>query len=143
VNQKSRSVGRILFVAFFTTGGLISVIVMLALAFPGSDLESIWRLKPEARTQFHAIGRGISIGLMALVAGACGLAAVGLAKNAEWGHRVAIGVLAINLLGDSLNALLMRDPKTLIGLPIGVLMILYLVKTKRSERSRTRDFKLI
>jgi hypothetical protein len=71
---------------------------------------------------------------MAVVAGACGIAAVGLAKNAEWGRRVAIGVLAINLLGDSLNALLMRDPKTLIGLPIGGLIILYLVKTKRSER---------
>jgi hypothetical protein len=107
---------------------------MLALAFPGSYLESIWRLKPEAQSEFQAMGRGASVALMAVVAAACGLAAVGLAKNAEWGRRLAIGVLIVNLIGDSLNALFMRDAKTLIGLPIGGLMILYLVRAKRSER---------
>jgi hypothetical protein len=56
---------------------------------------------------------------MAVVAAACGLAAVGLARNAEWGRRLAISVLTINVVGDSLNALLMRDARTLIGLPIG------------------------
>jgi hypothetical protein len=106
---------------------------MLALAFPGSYLGSIWRLKPEAQSQFQALGRGTSIVLMAVIAIACGLAAVGLAKNAEWGRRLAIGVLTVNLIGDSLNALFMRDAKTLIGLPIGGLIILFLVKAKRSE----------
>ena len=131
MNNRFRSVGRTLLVVFFTAGALICLIVVFALVFPDGYLESIWRLKPEARTQFHTIGTGISIGLMTVVAAACGSAAVGLAKGADWGRRVAIGVLAINLLGDSFNALLMRDPKTLIGLPIGGLIILYLVKTKR------------
>jgi hypothetical protein len=54
-------------------------------------------------------------------------------RNAEWGRRLAISVLAANLIGDSLNALLRHEAKTLIGLPIGGLMILYLVKQKRSE----------
>jgi hypothetical protein len=71
---------------------------------------------------------------MAVVAAACGLAAVGLARNTEWGHRLAIGVLIINLIGDLLNALFIRDAKTLIGLPIAGLMILFLVMTKRSAR---------
>jgi hypothetical protein len=100
---------------------------MLALAFPGGFLEPIWRLKPEARVEFQRIGSA-SIALMAVVGAACGLAAVGLAKNAEWGRRLAIGVLAVNLVGDSLNALLRHDVKTLIGLPIGGLMILFLVR---------------
>jgi hypothetical protein len=52
----------------------------------------------------------------------------------RWGRRLAIGVLTVNLIGDSFNALFMRDAKTLIGLPIGGLMIFYLVKAKRSER---------
>jgi hypothetical protein len=134
VNQNFRSLGRILLVIFFAAGALICLTVMLALAFPGSYLESIWRLKPEAQSEFQAMGRGASVALMAVVAAACGLAAVGLAKNAEWGRRLAIGVLIVNLIGDSLNALFMRDAKTLIGLPIGGLMILYLVRAKRSER---------
>ena len=105
---------------------------MLALAFPGSFLESIWQLKPEARVQFLEIGRGASIALMTVVGVACGSAAIGLARNAEWGRRLAIGILTANLIGDSVNALLRHDPKTLIGLPIGGLVIWYLVKKKVS-----------
>jgi len=121
----------VLLVIFFAAGALICLMTMLALAFPGGFLEPIWQLKPEARVEFQKIG-GVSVVLMAVVGGACGLAAVGLAKNAEWGSRLAIGVLAVNLIGDSVNALLRHDPRTLIGLPIGGLMILYLVKKRPS-----------
>jgi hypothetical protein len=134
MKQNFRSVGRILLVFFFAAGALISLVVMLALVFPGNDLESVWRLKPEARTQFQTIGRGASAALMTIVATGCGFAAVGLARNREWGRRLAIGILIINLIGDSLNALFMHDAKTLIGLPIGGLMILFLVRTKRLAR---------
>jgi hypothetical protein len=127
VTQRHRSVGTTLLVAFFAAGALICVVTMLALAFPGGFLEPIWRLKPEARIEFRAIGR-TSVVLMAVVRIACGPAAVGLAKNAEWGRRLAIGVLSANLVGDSLNAFLRHDPKTLIGLPIGGLMIWYLLR---------------
>lgn len=114
---------------FFAAGGLIAWVTMLALAFPGSFLEPIWRLKPEARVQFQELGSW-SVALMAIVGAACGMAAIGLAKNAEWGRRLAIGVLSVNLIGDSLNALLRHDPRTLIGLPIGGLMIWYLLRAK-------------
>jgi hypothetical protein len=127
VNQNRRLVGTTLLVIFFAAGALICLVTMLALAFPGGFLEPIWRMKPEARVEFERIG-SMSIALMAVVGAACGLAAIGLAKNAEWGRRLAIGVLAVNLVGDSLNALLGHDVKTLIGLPIGGLMILYLLK---------------
>ena len=125
--------GITLLVIFFAAGALICLVTMLALAFPGGFLEPIWRLKPEARVEFQQIGNW-SVALMAVVGAACGLAAIGLAKNAEWGRRLAIGVLAVNLVGDSLNALLRHDPRTLIGLPIGGLMILYLMKKRRSPR---------
>jgi hypothetical protein len=88
-------------------------------------------LKPEARVQFQEIGRGTSIVLMTLVGTACGLSAIGLARYAQWGRWLAVAVLVINLVGDSLNALLRHDPKTLIGLPIGGLMIWYLSRLRR------------
>ncbi len=131
MNQNRRPVGIILLVIFFAACALICSIIILALAFPGSFLESIWQLKPEARIKFLEIGRGASIALMALVGVACGSAAIGLARNADWGRRLAIAVLVANLIGDSLNALLRHDPKTLIGLPIGGLMIWYLCKVRR------------
>jgi hypothetical protein len=132
VNPKRRSLGTILLIIFFAAGALICLVTMLALAFPESCLKSIWRLKPEARNQFEEIGRSVSIVLMAAIGIACGLAAVGLAQAAKWGRWLAIGILTANLIGDSVNALLRHDPKTLIGLPIGGLMIWYLVKKKVS-----------
>jgi hypothetical protein len=118
-----------LLVVFFAAGALICFVTMLALAFPGGLLEPIWQLKPQARVQFQQIGNW-SIALMLLVGTACGLAAIGLAKNAEWGRRLAIGILTVNLVGDTLNAILRHDPITLIGLPIGGLMIWYLISRR-------------
>ncbi len=132
MNPKRRSLGTSLLIIFFAAGSLICFVTMLALGFPGSFLESIWRLKPEARVQFEEIGRGVSIVLMAAIGTACAVAAVGLAQAAEWGRWLAIGILTANLIGDSVNALLRHDPKTLIGLPIGGLMIWYLVKKRVS-----------
>jgi len=100
---------------------------MLALAFPGSFLESIWRLRPDARLEFEQFGDW-SVVLMAAVGAACGLAAFGLARGAEWGRQIAIGVLTVNLVGDTFNAVFRGDLRTLIGLPIGALMIWYLMK---------------
>ena len=130
MNRQRSSVGTTLLVIFFAGGALICLLVVLALAFPGSPLDSIWRLKPQAQTQFQQMGNGASIALMTLVGAACGLAAIGLARNTEWGRRLAIGVLTVNLIGDSLNAWLRHDLKTLIGLPIGGLMIVYLLSKK-------------
>ena len=115
---------------------MLCLVTMIALAFPGGFLEPIWRLKPEARMEFQKIGSA-SVALMAVVGAACGLPAFGLAKRAEWGRLLAIGVLAVNLLGDTLNAFFRNDPRTLIGLPIGGLMIWYLVRKGRASRIKS------
>jgi hypothetical protein len=126
-------VGIILLALFFAAGALICLVTMLALAFPGGFLDPIWRLRPDARIEFQKLGNW-SVLLMATVGLACGLAALGLARHTEWGRRLGIGILVVNLIGDSLNALLRHDPRTLIGLPVGGLMIWYLVKQRRRER---------
>jgi uncharacterized membrane protein (UPF0136 family) len=108
---------------------LICSLVMLALAFPGGFLDVIWRLRPDARTELDEIGIWAVV-LMAAVGAACGLAAFGLARGAEWGRRLAVAVLTVNLVGDVLNAIFRHDVRTLIGLPIGGLMIWYLTKKK-------------
>ncbi|HEX8898828.1 MAG TPA: hypothetical protein VF751_09040, partial [Chthoniobacterales bacterium] len=95
--------------------------------FPGGVLEPIWRLRPDARAEFQEFGTW-SIALMATVGAVCGLAAFGLARGAEWGRRLAIGVLTVNLVGDTFNAVFRHDLRTLIGLPIGGLMIWYLLR---------------
>ena len=111
---------------------MICIVVMLALAFLGSFLDSIWRLRPDVRTDFDEIGDW-STALMAAVGAALGLAAFGLARGAEWGRRVAVGVLTVNVVGDMFNAVFRGDLRTLIGLPIGGLMIWYLASVGRAS----------
>jgi uncharacterized membrane protein (DUF2068 family) len=130
VNRTGRPpVGILLLILFFAAGAVVCSLVMLALAFPGSFLEIIWRLRPAVRDDFQELGTW-SIVLMAAVGAACGLAAFGLWRGAEWGRRLAIGVLTVNFVADIFNAAFHGDMRTLIGLPIGGLMIWYL--TKRS-----------
>jgi hypothetical protein len=49
VNRSRRPVGIILLIIFFAVGALICSAVMLALAFPGTALETIWRLRDRHR----------------------------------------------------------------------------------------------
>lgn len=113
---------------FFGFGATACAITILALLFPGGLLEPIWRLNPEAHIGFQQIGVPWSIALMTVVGIACGFAAFGLAKRQAWGRHLAMVILTVNLIGDSLNAILRHDPRTLVGLPIGGAMILYLWK---------------
>jgi hypothetical protein len=86
-------------------------------------------VKPSAQTDLRALG-AVAVPLMLLVSIACAGAAVGLWRGRRWGYRLAIGVLGINLIGDVTNAVLRHDWRTLIGVPIGGAMIMYL--TRRS-----------
>ena len=120
---------------FFAAGALISGASALALAFPGSWLEPLWRLNPDARSAFTRMGPW-AILLMVAVTAACAGAAVGLWTDRRWGHRLAVGVLGTNLLGDFLNAVVRGDLRTLIGLPIGGAMLVYLLSRRIRYRFR-------
>src|SRR5687767_1841677 len=111
---------------FFAVGALAGGASAFALAFPGSWLEPMWRLNPEARSAFAHLGPWdvvLMLGVMATCAGA----AAGLWTGRRWGYRLAVGLLGLNLVGDLLNALVRGDRRTLIGLPIGGLLLGYLL----------------
>jgi hypothetical protein len=101
----------------------------VALGVPGSVLEALWRLNPVARSALEHMGPWGVI-LMLGVMAACAGAAVGLWRQERWGHRLAVGVLGVNLVGDVLNALLRGDRRALIGLPIGGAMLAYLLSRR-------------
>ncbi len=117
-------------VAFFAFGACACVVTVAALLQPGSLLDGLWRLNPEAQIGFQKLGVPLSVSLMLLVGFACAATAVGLARETVWGRRVAIAVLLVNLSGDLANALFRHDPRTLIGLPIAGVMIWYLRRMK-------------
>ena len=71
--------------------------------------------------------------LMLTVGTGCLFAAIGLWRGTRWGTRLAVIILAVDMIGDLTNALFRHDYRALIGLSVGAAMMLYLV---RSEASR-------
>jgi hypothetical protein len=128
-----RPLGLAVLSLFFAAGALISCATALALAAPGSWLEPMWQLNPEAQRVLSGLGPWAVL-LMSVVATACGGAAVGLWSGRWWGHRLAVGLLGTNLLGDVLNAWLRGDLRTLVGLPIGGAMLAYLLSGRVRHR---------
>jgi hypothetical protein len=130
MTQPSRSPGITALSFFFLLGTVMSGLAAVTLLFPGSVLEPLWRLNPRARDGFAAMGSWAVL-LMVLVCVACGMAARGLQRCKRWGYWMALFILTINLAGDTANAVLAHDLRTLVGLPMGGAMIVYLL-TKRS-----------
>ena len=110
----------------------MSGLTLVLLLFPGSGLDPVWRLNPEARDAFVVDGTlggppdgGRLRCLRARGAGALGSGALG--TPARTGHP------AVNLIGDLGNAFLRGDLRTLIGLPIGGALIGYLLSPRVRE----------
>lgn len=52
----ARPLGVTLLSAFFFFGTSMALLSLVALSFPDTFLESVWRLNPEARAAFHRMG---------------------------------------------------------------------------------------
>lgn len=122
---------RWLFATFFIFGATACAVTVFALLFPRVQVDLVWRLNPEAQVRFQQLGRDLSVLLMLMVGVACGSAAFGRAKSRPRGRALAMVILAVNLLGDTANAIFRHDPRTLIGLPIAGAMIFYLWRHPR------------
>ena len=102
-------------------------VTVVLLLFPGTSLDTLWRLNPDAHQAFNSIGN-IAVALMCFVGIVCALAAIGLWRGCGWGVWLALIILLLNIIGDLVNALVRHDYRSLIGLPIGGAMIFYLAR---------------
>jgi hypothetical protein len=118
--------GIIALVAFFIFGAAMSGLSAIALLMPGSMLDGLWRLNPNAHRSLQTLAASGPV-LMCVVSAACGVTAIGLLRQATWGRPLAIGLLSVNLFGDVANAVVRGDLRTLIGVPIAGVMIAYLL----------------
>jgi uncharacterized membrane protein (DUF2068 family) len=127
--SKNRPGGVTALSIFFLAGALISLTASISLLFPNSFLLPIWRLNPRAQVAFASIGWW-AIVLMLLVCVACLVAGIGLWRGARWGHRVAVAMIAINLIADIVNTVLGTEPRAIIGVPIAALILWYLLSKR-------------
>jgi len=128
MNQEPRRpIGVTLLCFFFAFGALASGASAVMLLLPGTSLDVLWRLNPQARHGLMSMGFR-AIVLMSVVSVACASAALGLWNCRRWGYWMALCILVVNLVGDTSNAFLLKDWRTLIGLPVVGIMIVYLLR---------------
>ena len=121
--------GVLTIVALFALGVCASGATFLALLLPESELRHVWRLNPEAEPALRALGAA-GIALMAAVCVACIAADLGLLGRKWWGHRLTVCILLINAAGDVANAVVRGDLRTLVGVPIALALLAYLLRPR-------------
>lgn len=67
---------------------------------------------------------------MSVVFITCLLTTIGLWRGLRWGYWLAVVVLVINLVGDLLNVLVGIDRRAIVGIPIVLLLLIYLFRSK-------------
>jgi hypothetical protein len=112
---------------FLVFGATMATLAGITLLFPGSFLNPIWRLNPEAGEQLHQLGRGIGVAFLGLGA-AMVAAAIGWIKRRFWGWALAVIIIASQVLGDLANALRGEFWKGAVGVAIAGALLAYLVR---------------
>ena len=134
-NTKTRPFVVTVLIVLFVIGVIASLISIISLTFPGTFLEPVWKLNPRAREGFAGMG-GWSIVLMSVVCVTCLLTAIGLWRGLRWGYWLAVVVLIINMVGNIVNVLVGTDRRAIVGIPIVLLLLIYLWRSKVLSVSR-------
>src|SRR5215475_8664744 len=85
------------FAVFFAFGATMCALTVSLLLFPGSVLDWLWRLNPDARVAFQSLGCW-SLVLMGTVGTACLFAAIGLWHAKPWATWLALIILSVNMV---------------------------------------------
>lgn len=97
----------------------------LSLFNPGTSLDIIWQVKPQAHATLVQLGVGAAL-MMCAVCVACALAGFGFVTGATWGYRLGVAILLLNLAGDLVNMFHGAEAGAWIGVPIVTLLLWYL-----------------
>ena len=86
---------------FLFFGAMMAGLAATTLLWHGTSLDRVWALNPTAYNQLTPLGR--TVGILFLLLSAALTAAIGWFRRRLWGWRLAVAIIATQLLGDLLN----------------------------------------
>jgi hypothetical protein len=107
-------------------GALMASLASTTLVWRGSILDHVWVLNPRAYNRLAPFGRIVGIPFLGLSVGLA--TAVGWFKRRLWGWRLAVAIIAVQILGDLINLFHGRVLEGGIGVAIAGALLSYLLR---------------
>ncbi|MGA8062278.1 MAG: hypothetical protein WBV26_11790 [Candidatus Sulfotelmatobacter sp.] len=99
------------------------------LLWRGTPLDRVWALNPMAYKQLAPLG--VTVGILFLLLGATLITAgIGWFRRSLWGWRLAVAIIAIQVLGDVVNCVRGDWLRGGIGVIIAGALLLFLLQPK-------------
>ena len=114
---------------FLFFGAIMASLAATTLLWRGTPLDRLWALNPMAYKQLAPLGGTFGI-LFLLLGAALTTAAIGWFRRRLWGWRLAVAIIATQILGDVVNCVrgdLLRGGT---GVIIAGALLLFLLKPK-------------
>ena len=113
------------------------------LVWQGTALDRAWALNPRAYRELAPLGWKVGIPFL-LVAATLLAAGVGWFRRRMWGWRLAVGLIAAQLVGNVVNLFLGRVAEGLTGFVIAAALLVYLLRRRvksffRNQGQKTRQ----
>lgn len=114
---------------FFFFGATMSSLAATTLLWRGTVLDRLWTLNPMAYQQLAPLGADVGI-LFLVLAAALTAAGIGWFRHRVWGWRLAVVIVATQVLGDVVNCARGDLVRGGIGVIIAGALLLYLLKPR-------------
>ncbi len=89
---------------FLFFGAIMASLAATTLLWRGTTLDRIWTLNPAGHAQLAPRGRIVGV-LFLLLGAALATAGVGWFRHRLWGWRLAVAIIATQVLGDVVNCI--------------------------------------
>jgi hypothetical protein len=87
---------------FLFFGAMMASLAAITLLWRGTYLDRLWILNPTAYTQLATFGGTVGI-LFLMLGAALAAAGIGWFRRRRWGWRLAVAIIAMQVLGDVIN----------------------------------------
>lgn len=123
--DSSHRKGTIAFGIFLFFGAAMASFAGMTLLRPGTVLDRAWSFNPDAHIQLTALGRWIGIPFL-LLACTLALAGVGWFRQRLWGWRLAVVIIATQVVGGLVRIVTGRFLEGFVALFISAALLAYL-----------------